>query len=306
MLPFTTKAVSPHGRTVLITGASSGLGRACALHLAGAGFTVIGGVRRADDGASLEADGPAGRVTSVVIDVTDEEQVARTVPQVAERVGEGGLWGLVNNAGISVSAPLECVSTELLRRQLEINVVGQLSVTRAFLPLLRRSRGRLVNVTSGLGTVAIPYLGAYSAAQFAKEAMSDALRRELAPFGISVSVVAPGAVMTPIWPKIMADGRAALAQAPADVADLYRDTFLRFLDGNEAGARASRTRPAHVARAVEDAVRSTRPRTRYRVGTDVVRGSLLARFLPDRLLDTMFQQIVIPAAQPRESAHVGR
>ncbi|MDQ2603488.1 SDR family NAD(P)-dependent oxidoreductase, partial [Pseudomonas aeruginosa] len=164
---FTSKPLSPQGRHVLITGASSGLGRETALHLAEQGFQVIAGVRRQEDGERLANACPSGRISTLLIDVTDEESIGRAAAQVAEKVGDTGLWGLVNNAGICISAPLECVSSDLLRRQLEVNLIGQLAVTRAILPLLRRGgAARLVNVTSGLGSVAIPYLGAYSAAQF--------------------------------------------------------------------------------------------------------------------------------------------
>jgi len=299
------KTLSPQGKTVLITGASTGLGQHAALRMAGLGLHVVAGVRKAGDAEALAAAAPAGRVSSVLIDVTDQASIDLAA-QVADRTGDAGLWGLVNNAGICVSAPLECVGSDLLRRQLETNVVGQLAVTRAFLPMLRRARGRLVNVTSGLGTVAIPYLGAYSAAQFAKEGMSDALRRELAPQGVTVAVVSPGAVMTPIWDKIAADGRAALAAAPAAVSGLYRGTFLNFLHFNEEGARTSGTTPGHVADAVRQALLAVRPKTRYRVGGDVRRGSLLARLLPDTAVDAMFRKIVTPVPAAEEEQHVRR
>jgi NAD(P)-dependent dehydrogenase (short-subunit alcohol dehydrogenase family) len=303
-MAFRPKTVSPQGNTILITGASTGLGRTAALRLAALGFHVIGAVRKPEDGESLIAEAAPGRVSSVLIDVTDESTIAAAAEQVSERLAGAGLWALVNNAGICISAPLECVSSDLLRLQLETNVIGQLAVTRAFLPLLRQARGRLVNVTSGLGTVAIPYLGAYSIAQFAKEGMSDALRRELAVHGITVSVVSPGAIMTPIWGKIADDGQAALAAAPTAVADLYRATFLRFLQINEQGARTSRTTPDHVADAVQAAVTAVRPKTRYRVGSDVRRGSLLARLLPDTAVDSMFRKIVTPAPVVEEKQHV--
>jgi NAD(P)-dependent dehydrogenase (short-subunit alcohol dehydrogenase family) len=300
---FTGKTLPPGGKTVLITGASTGLGRETALHLAERGFRVLGAVRKAEDGERLAADCPSGRADHVVLDVTDEASIATAAAEVAGKVGDRGLWGLVNNAGICISAPLEVVSTDLLRRQLEVNVVGQLAVTQAFLPLLRTARGRLVNVTSGLGTVAIPYLGPYSAAQFAKEGMSDALRRELAPMGVSVSVVSPGAIWTPIWGKIAEEGATALAAAPAAVADLYRATFLRFLHFNEQTAKDSKTRPAEVATAIEAAMTSVKPKTRYRIGTDVRRGSFLARVLPDTVIDSMFSKIVTPLPTDQEEAH---
>ncbi|WP_231648172.1 SDR family oxidoreductase [Saccharothrix sp. NRRL B-16348] len=300
---FTAKTLPPGGRTVLITGASTGLGREAALHLADKGFRVLGAVRKTEDGDRLAADCPSGRVEHVVLDVTDEASIAAAAGEVAGKVGEDGLWGLVNNAGICISAPLEVVPTDVLRRQLEVNVVGQLAVTQAFLPLLRASRGRLVNVTSGLGTVAIPYLGPYSAAQFAKEGMSDALRRELAPMGVSVSVVCPGSIWTPIWAKIAQDGQDALAAAPTAVADLYRATFLRFLHFNEQTAKDSKTQPVEVATAILAALTSVKPKTRYRVGADVRRGTFLARVLPDSAIDSMFSKIVTPLPTDQEEAH---
>jgi len=302
---FTSKILPPHGKHVLITGTSTGLGRETALHLAERGFQVIGGVRKKGDGEKLVADCASGRIDPVIIDVTDEGSIAAAAAQVSEKVRERGLWGLINNAGICISAPLECVSSDLLRRQLEVNLIGQLAVTRAILPLLRRgSAARLVNVTSGLGTVAIPYLGPYSAAQFAKEGVSDALRRELAPMGIAVSVVSPGAIWTPIWGKIAAEGERVIAAAPDAVADLYRETYLRFLQANERNARNSRTTPADVAAVVYSALTAGKPRTRYRVGSDVRRGTLLARLLPDTVIDGMFRQIVTPVSVGKEEQRV--
>ncbi len=301
---FARKSISPQGRHVLITGASSGLGRAAALTLADRGFGVFAAVRNIDDGKKLAADCPSSRIEPVKIDVTDDRSIDEASAFIAGAVGERGLWGLVNNAGICVSAPLECVSSRLFRQQLEINLVGQLAVTQAFLPALRRARGaRIVNVTSGLGTVAIPYLGAYSAAQFAKESLSDALRRELEPMGVKVSVVSPGAIWTPIWGKVSEEGERALAAAPDHIADLYRSTFLNFLKGNEAGARASKTMPADVANAIHTALTVARPRTRYRVGADVRRGFLLTWLLPDTVIDGMFRQIVTPAPTPKGGTH---
>ncbi|MGA5128286.1 SDR family oxidoreductase [Streptomyces olivoreticuli] len=279
-----TAPVSPAGRAVLVTGASSGLGRECALHLARAGFHVFAGVRKAADGDELAAVAH-GSLTPVRVDVTDDASIATAAKEIAAAVGEDGLWGVVNNAGVCVAAPLECLTTDELRRQLDTNVVGQLAVTRAFLPMLRRSRGRVVNVTSGLGSIAVPYMGAYSAAQFAKEALTDVLRRELRPFGVDVTVVQPGAIVTPIWGKVADAGRAALESVPEGVAELYRIPFSRFLHQNERGARASSTTPAHFSRAVARALTDARPRSRYGVGADVRNFRVLSRVLPDAALD---------------------
>ncbi|MEU2874179.1 SDR family NAD(P)-dependent oxidoreductase [Streptomyces olivoreticuli] len=277
-----TAPVSPAGRGVLVTGASSGLGRECALHLARAGFHVFAGVRKAADGDELAA-AAHGKLTPVRVDVTDDASIAAAAKEIAGATDS--LWAVVNNAGVCVAAPLECLTTDELRRQLDTNVVGQLAVTRAFLPMLRRSHGRVVNVTSGLGSIAVPYMGAYSAAQFAKEALTDVLRRELRPFGVDVTVVQPGAIVTPIWGKVADAGRAALESVPEGVAELYRIPFSRFLHQNERGARVSSTTPAHFSRAVARALTDARPKSRYGVGADVRNFRVLSRVLPDAALD---------------------
>ncbi|MFJ4693900.1 SDR family NAD(P)-dependent oxidoreductase [Streptomyces sp. NPDC088766] len=279
---------------MVVTGASSGLGKACALHLSRVGFHVVAGVRSPEDGERLRV-AATGRLTPVVVDVTDEKSVRAAVYEVTELAGEGGLWGLVNNAGIAVTAPLECVPSELMRLQLDTNVTGQLIVIQGFLPLLRAGAGRIVNVTSGLGNIAVPYLGAYAAAQFAKEALSDALRRELAPQRIPVAVVQPGAVPTPLWDKMSDAGSRALESAPEPVQQLYRGTFPRFMDTNEASARTSRTTPDDVARVVFRALVAERPRIRYGVGRDATGSRVLARLLPDRVIDRILAGIVAPA-----------
>ncbi|MET8505366.1 SDR family oxidoreductase [Streptomyces sp. NPDC004787] len=287
----TLGALTPHGRSVLVTGASSGLGRVCALVLERAGFRVFAGVRKETDGESLAQEAAHGRIVPVRIDVTEEKSITEAAERVAAVVGDDGLWGLVNNAGICVSAPLECVPPAQLRRQLDINVVGQLAVTQAFLPQLRRARGRVVNVTSGLGSVAVPYLGAYASAQFAKEALTDVLRRELRPHGVDVSVIQPGAIMTPIWGKVGETARAAMDGVPGPIAELYRIPFHRFLHANERQARDSSTRPEDFARTVGRALTARRPKSRYRVGADARTVSVLARALPDAALDRYLSPI---------------
>jgi NAD(P)-dependent dehydrogenase (short-subunit alcohol dehydrogenase family) len=276
----------------VVTGTSSGLGRACALHLDRLGYRVYAGVRRAVDGEKLATESTTGRLRPVVLDVTRPDQIGQAVAEVRE---DGGvLWALVNNAGVSVPGPLECLALQKLRDQFETNVVGSFALIQAFLPLLRASRGRIVNVTSGLGRVALPYLGAYAAAQFAKEGMSDALRRELKPFGVAVSVVQPGAIATPIWDKIDHTGRDVLAGAADDTARLYRDPFLRFLDANARQAGRSRTRPEDFAAVVARVLAARRPKTRYTVGADVRLAAIASRLVPDALLDRYLAALVRP------------
>jgi NAD(P)-dependent dehydrogenase (short-subunit alcohol dehydrogenase family) len=277
------KPISPDGRSVVLTGASSGLGWAGALELERVGFRVFAGVRKAEDGEKLVAQSEYGRVRPLIMDVTKPDQVAKAVGEVGDT-----LWALVNNAGISIPGPLECLPPEQLQLQLDTNVVGPLTVIQAFLPLLRQSRGRIVNVTSGLGRIALPYLGAYSAAQFAKEGMSDALRRELKPFGVSVSVVQPGAIVTPIWEKLTQLGQDVLAKGRPGTTDIYRDSFLRTLAMNEQAAKDSKTLPSHFAEVVVRALTDARPKTRYHVGSDMAAAAVLARILPDSVLDKRF------------------
>lgn len=281
-----TKRLAPDGRSVVLTGASSGLGWTAALQLEDLGFRVYAGVRRVEDGEKLVAQSLHGRIHPVIMDVTRPDQIHAAVDEVGD-----SLWGLVNNAGVSFPGPLECVTAERLRLQLETNVVGQLAVIQAFLPLLRESRGRIVNVTSGLGRIALPYLGVYSAAQFAKEGMSDALRRELRPFGVTVSVVQPGTIVTPIWEKVTGWGQEVLDSGHPET-DRYRDSFLRFLATNEQQAKESKTRPEDFADVVTRALTDPRPKTRYPVGSDMVAASVLVRLLPDRLLDKRFASLV--------------
>ena len=184
---------------IVVTGAATGIGRAIALRLAAAGATVFAGVRRESDGTSLAAAALAGRIRPLIFDVTDVEAIERARASVA-RSGLP-LAGIVNNAGISVAGPLEVLPDAELRRQFDVNFFGAIAVTRAFLPALRASNGRVVSVGSISGKISVPMLGAYAASKFALEAACDALRVELRPSGIDVVLIEPGAVKTPIWQK---------------------------------------------------------------------------------------------------------
>lgn len=277
---------------VLVTGASSGLGAATAAALADAGFTVYAGVRSPDTADRI--GGP--RLRPLILDVTSLESVRAAADRIADETAGTGLLGLVNNAGTCVCAPLETLPLDELRAELEVNLVGSVAMVQQLLPLLRRRApgtrpgapaGRIVNVSSGIGRVAPPFLGAYAASQFAKEGVSDVLRRELAAQSVSVSVVEPGAIMTPIWSKVDATAQQLFDRAPADIAGLYRGPFLAFLRMNGERARQSRTRPEAVARVVLHAMRTDRPRVRYPVGPDSRIAAAAARLIPDRLMDAV-------------------
>lgn len=268
-------------RAVLVTGASSGIGRATALLLDARGWTVFAGVRRQADGQSLAAEA-SDRLVPLMIDVTKPRQIEAA----AAGIEEHGLplAGLVNNAGIATAAPLEYVPIEDLRHQLEVNVIGQVAVTQAMLPMLRSARGRIVNVTSVGGLVAGPMLGPYHASKFAFEAVTDTLRNELAPWGIEVIAIEPGAIATPIWATSAA--AADRTPLPAEATERYRKPI--------ATARASATNAsknglpaARVAEVIERALTARRPRTRYPVGTDAKLVSGLLAGLPDRLRDRL-------------------
>src|SRR5262245_5535409 len=187
----------PSGK-IVITGASSGIGRA--MRLDQLGFHVFAGVRNPADGDALKSKS-SERLSPVLLDVTSEDSIARA----ARSIGDAPIAGLVNNAGIAVGGPLEMVPIPLWRKQFEVNVIGQVAVTQAFLPLLRVGRGRIVNIGSIAGRSALPFTSPYCSSKFALEGLSDSLRMELRQWGISVSIVEPGSIRTPIWEKSLAD-----------------------------------------------------------------------------------------------------
>lgn len=277
-------------RAVVITGASTGIGAACAFHLDRLGFTVFAGVRKPEDGARLQQSS-SDRLIPILLDVTDQPSIQRARAIVSERCGANGVYGLVNNAGIAVPAPLEAIPLPDFRRQLEVNVIGQLAVTQAFLSLIRQARGRIVNMGSIAGRSTIPMMGAYSASKFALEAMTDALRLEMQPWGIHVSIIEPGAITTPIWTKSADDAAGREASMEAELKRLYEPTVAavrKVVD--EAATRAI---PADVvAKAVEDALTAPVPKTRYLVGTDAKIRAFIGQILPDRIMDRLLTAVL--------------
>ncbi len=268
---------------VLITGASTGIGRACAEHLDGLGFTVLAGVRKQPDADSLRTAG-AGRIQTLMLDVTDGESIDAAMRTV-DSAAPGGLAGLVNNAGIAIGGPAEFVALAEWRRVLEVNLLGQIAVTQAALPALRRARGRVVNMTSVGGRLAIPFFGPYHASKFALEATTDVLRMELRRFGVGVVAIEPGAVATPIWGKGRETSDQAIASMPVEAEQLY-GAGLQALRRAIDDAERSGVAPIEVARAVEHALTARRPRARYVVGRDAKIRLAVARLLPTRLMDS--------------------
>jgi NAD(P)-dependent dehydrogenase (short-subunit alcohol dehydrogenase family) len=285
--------------TVLVTGAGRGIGHAAALRLARAGWDVHAGVRRDEDGERLTAAAPAGRLVPVTLDVTDADQVAALDDALPEH-----LDGVVNNAGIVVGGPVEALALDDLRRQLEVNVVGQVAVTQAVLPRLRASRGRIVLVSSVGGRVASPMIGAYSASKFALEGLADALRIELRPWGIAVSLVEPGTIDTDMW-------RTADDQVDAIDAGMrpdHRALYAAHVAGFRRALPRIRRRAAptdKVTAIIEDALTASRPRARYVVGTDAKVQLALHRALPTRAFDAMVSRL-LGGGGPADSGRVHR
>jgi len=272
--------------TILVTGASTGIGRASTIALLDAGFQVIACVRNQSAAEALRArlQGAAvERLITIDLDVTSPEQIAAAVVTVGQHVGDSGLWGLFNNAGIAVGGPLECVPIADLRRQLEVNVIGQVAVTQAFLPLLRRAHGRILTTGSMAGYSTIPGLGPYSMSKYAIEAMSDALRRELRPWGIEVSLLEPGSIATEIWDKASSSQHEMRKAPPAGLVELYGG-LLKALGGLTEKAARDASPVEVVTRDVVHAFSSRRPRTRYSKGEGTGTRKILRR-LPDRWTD---------------------
>jgi len=287
-------------QSVVITGASSGIGAACAIACARKGLTVFAGVRSREAGEKLRQSA-GDSIVPLLLDVTDSESIDGAAEFVRERVGLLGLSGLVNNAGIAVSGPLEFVPLDDLRKQLEVNVIGQVAVTQAFLPMLRRARGRIVNMGSIAGRAATPMIGPYCASKFALEALTDALRLEVQHLGIRVSIVEPGAIATPIWEKSGEAARALEAAAGAEAKTLYGETMSGVRQAFEQAAQRAIPTDA-VVEAVWHALTADRPKTRYVVGTDAKLRAFMTKWLPDRLQDWLLKKALkLPAHESRVS-----
>jgi len=269
-------------RGVLVTGASTGIGYDIARLLASRGWRVFAGVRREADGNRVQALAP-DRIMAVRLDVTDATSIAAARDLIEAAVGQAGLDGLVNNAGIVVAGPVETVPLDDWRRQFETNVFGVIGVTQAFLPLLRRSRGRVVMIGSISGRISYPLLGPYAASKYALEAVTDALRLELMPDGISVTLIEPGPIRTPIWEKSRAASQLLKRRAAPDLAARYGPLREKLRVATEKSAAAGLD-PAAVSVAVERALTARRPRIRQVIGRNA-RFGLMLKHLPDRWSD---------------------
>ena len=270
--------------SVLVTGASTGIGRATALRLDGAGWRVFAGVRREEDAQSLREAGSAN-LEPLILDVTDPEQIAAA----ATRIG-GHLDGLVNNAGAALPSPLETMPIEDFRRQLEVNLVAHVAVTQALAPALRAAQGRVVFISSIGGRLAFPLTGAYHAAKFGIEAVGDVFRQELRPWGIEVAIVEPGSIDTPIWDRGEKTADEIGSRSPQREA-LYGKAIESYRKVIKATAERG-IPPEKVAKAIEHALTAKRPRTRYLVGIDAKVQARLKHVIPTRVFDRIVARMM--------------
>jgi NAD(P)-dependent dehydrogenase (short-subunit alcohol dehydrogenase family) len=270
-------------RAVVVTGVSTGIGRGIATVLGRNGFHVFGSVRHADHGRDFEA-ALGGKGTALQFDVTDQAAVRTAAELVRDRVGAKGLAGLVNNAGITVQGPLQSIDLDALRRQFEVNTIAAIGVAQAFLPLLgaaapfRAEPGRIVNISSVSGRIALPFVGPYAASKFALEGLSDSLRRELAVYGIKVIVIQPGSIDTPLWDKGAAHDIERYRGTPYySSLGWFRNAALKIGRGG--------LPPEAVGEAVLKALTAAKPKARYVVQRGGPLRFQITRHLPSRLLD---------------------
>ena len=276
---------------VVITGASSGIGKACSLFLDQMGYRVFAGVRTSSAAEKLKTEA-SSRLVPVMLDITDTDQIQRAVQEIKTNLGiSGRLVGLINNAGIILSGPLEFFPLERLREQLQVNVIGPIAVTQAFLPLIRNGKGRIINMGSASGLFAPPFLGPYAASKFAMEAWTDALRRELRPEGIPVSLIESGAIETPIWDKSQAVANFLESALPDQGKTLYGNALATGRKQIE-NLRRRAASPLVVAKVVHKALISHHPKPRYLVGMDAHVQAFISRWVPARLVDDVIAKLL--------------
>lgn len=273
-------------QAIVVTGASTGIGKATALHLDKLGFRVFAGVRKESDGQALRKEA-SNKLMPIFLDVTDGDTIAAAVDTVSKETG-GELYGLVNNAGVSLNGPLELVPTSKIKQLMDVNVLGLLAVTQAFLPLLRQSKGRIINISSGHGLLAVPDKSVYAASKFAVQAITDSLRVELSPFNVSVSSIVVGKVDTAVLEKIITDRDKMIEAAPAEVVKLY-SPLIEFFDKE---VKELPGIPAiEVGKVVAQALTSEKPKAQYLIGPGAKKMKNLAR-LPVGLRDWLMVKAI--------------
>jgi NAD(P)-dependent dehydrogenase (short-subunit alcohol dehydrogenase family) len=276
---MTEKAV----KSVVITGASRGIGRTAALLLERSGFKVFAGVRRPEDGEQLVRKSK-GNIFPIVIDVTKQDTIDSAAFQITGIVKDFGLWGLVNNAGIAVAGPMEFMPMERIREQFDINFFGQISVTQKFLPLIRQGKGRIVNISSKEGILSMPLVGPYCASKFALEAFSDTLRLELKQWNIPVAIIQPGTIATQIIEQSISSAEECVRDLPRHAGELYDECFIA---ARKTAAKVLKAAipPDKVARTILKALTDKKPKSRYTVGIDARALSIMKKLIPDTMMD---------------------
>jgi NAD(P)-dependent dehydrogenase (short-subunit alcohol dehydrogenase family) len=268
-----------YNKTIVITGTSTGIGKACALYLDKMGFKVYAGVRKQADGDNLKK-GDSDRLVPIILDVTDENSISKAAGIIEKETG-GNLFGLINNAGIGRGGALEVTPVAEIRKLMAVNVIGLMAVTQAFIPMLRKGKGRIINIGSTSSLLAFPGASAYSASKFAVRAITDSLRVELKPFGMSVILVAPGAVESEIWEKGNAYKEKLRKTVKPEIARLYAP-LIKF--GDKLNAELKKIPAIEVAKAVVQALTSSKPKPYYIVGKDAKGAAKAAKF-PKGFLD---------------------
>jgi NAD(P)-dependent dehydrogenase (short-subunit alcohol dehydrogenase family) len=275
--------------SIVITGASTGMGEYCALGLDKLGYRIFAGVRKPADGERLQKEA-AGNLTPLLIDVVNEDQVKEAAATVEQALGGQPLSALWNNAGISVNAPLEFLPLDDLRRQLDVNVIGQVAVTQAFLPMLRASHGRILITGSIGGFFTTPMLTPYCMSKYAMEAMADGLRRELRPLGVQVVLLEPGGIQSKIWEKGIGESEDFIQNAPPEMLEVYGplvNALRRVAPQMEKQSKS----PQEVLDCVIRALQSPRPKTRYRMGANSTAQKIIS-MLPDRWQDALIGRML--------------
>jgi NAD(P)-dependent dehydrogenase (short-subunit alcohol dehydrogenase family) len=284
---------------VVVTGASTGIGRATALFLDEKGYRVFAGVRKDDDAKSLSEAG-SDRLKPIKLDVTKQRSIATAARTVKKAVGDEGIVGLVNNAGVSGGGPVEYMDLDHLREILDVNLIGQVAVTKAFLPLVRIGKGTVVFIASIGGRVGTPFLSPYNMSKFGVEALGESLRHEVDPWGIDVVVVEPGMIATEIWDKGAELAEQSLSEMPEDAQRLYGPQIATFMEGFVEMGREG-IPPDRVAKVIHRAIASDRPRHRYLVGRDAKMTARLKGTLPDRTFHKLAgTQFKLPTDVPPE------
>ena len=275
-----------NNKTILITGASTGIGKATTVYLDQLGYKVYAGVRKPADAETLKNEG-SDQLQPVFLDVAEQASIQEAVELITSET-DGNLYGLVNNAGLSLNGPLELLPFTDIEQLFQVNVLGLLAMTQAVLPYIRQSRGRIVNISSGHGLLAIPDKSAYAASKFAVQAISDSLRVELLPFGVEVSNIVVGKVETAVLNKIINNREKMMAAAPPDVLPLYMP-LIEYFDNEVKDIPGI---PAiEVAKVITDALIAEKPKSEYLIGPGAKKMKNLAK-LPPKLRDKMFDKAI--------------